>query len=391
MPDPWSSRCRHVRHRGREVTIDEDLWDQGPAIVNAEIKKRLAGELAAIENVPADNPPFGAQRPSSAADAILAAWQPDDQPPQRGVQHISVSGKAIASSRSSEPTPPIEAIPEQEPIATRFAVNAQGLIDVVPDPPAHGTADDALQREIYDETREKAAILMGYGHNQLGDLADPVTRFRESLPARIEEVSISRAWSRANTLRCRLDAHDLAMEKVERDPALLPPLVAGALRDLVQTWNVFIVGDPKGRELDAKRPGPAELDAIKRVLTIAAPIVEAVRHSENVATPAAIEAIVENNLAAKEAPAGIHGDQAKDLSRNTTANFVAEVLKGALTGFIRKAGADAYDLAKVMAVPAIISFVINNAEALKEFALVAWHNPTVVEIINAIVRNCIGF
>jgi hypothetical protein len=69
------------------------------------------------------------------------------------------------------------AIPEQEPLATRFGVNSQGLIDVVPDPPAHRTSDDALQREIYDETREKAEILLGYGHNQLGDLVDPITRF----------------------------------------------------------------------------------------------------------------------------------------------------------------------------------------------------------------------
>jgi hypothetical protein len=83
---------------------------------------------------------------------------------------------------------------------------------------------------------------------------------------------------------CRLDAHDLATKKTEPDLALLPPLVAEALRDLVETFNVFIVGDPKGRELDARRPGPAELNAIKRVLAAAAPIVEAVRH-EKIATP----------------------------------------------------------------------------------------------------------
>ncbi len=187
-------------------------------------------------------------------------------------------------------------------------------------------------------------------------------------------------------MRSRLDAHNLATGKAEPDLALLPPLVAGALLDLVETFNVFIVGDPKGRELDARRPGPAELDAIKRVLTLAAPIVEAVRH-ENIATPAAIKAIVENDLAAKEASAGIHGDQQKDFSRIGIANFVAELLKEARAGFIRKGGANAFDLASTM----VISFVIKYEGELKDFVLAAWHNPTVVEIINAIVRNCPGF
>jgi hypothetical protein len=73
---------------------------------------------------------------------------------------------------------------------------------------------------------------------------------------------------------------------------------------------------------------------------------------------------------------------------------VAELLKEARAGFIRKGGADTFDLTMTMVVgssPAIVSFVIKYEEALKEFVLVAWHNPTVVEIINAIVQNCPGF
>jgi 8-oxo-dGTP pyrophosphatase MutT (NUDIX family) len=71
------------------------------------------------------------------------------------------------------PPASIEAIPEQEPLATRFGVNSQGLIDVVPDPPAPETAADALQREFYEETRLKAQALVALGSNQLGDLSGP--------------------------------------------------------------------------------------------------------------------------------------------------------------------------------------------------------------------------
>jgi hypothetical protein len=95
----------HVRDEARElayVRIDDAQWDQGPARVNAEIKRRIE-EL--------------------------------------------------------EPTPPpFEAIPAQEPVATRFGVNSEGLIDVVPDPPAHGTAADPSQREFYEETRPRRRL-----------------------------------------------------------------------------------------------------------------------------------------------------------------------------------------------------------------------------------------
>ena len=328
------------------VQIENALWDRGPAAVNAEIRRR-------IEEI-----------------------------------------------EKSE-LPPVEALPEQAPVATTFSVNAQGLIDVVPDPPSLDSSTDASQRELYDETREKAEVLVGFGHNQLGELAASVTRFRKSLPARIEEVSISLAWSRGNTLRCRLKAHDLSTASEEPDPDRLPPLVAEALRDLVHTWNIFVVGDPKGRAFDERRLGPSELDVAKRQIAAAAPIVEAVRRSQNVATPAAIDAIAEEGLAAANAPAGVDGDQAIDLSRKTTGNFVIQLLRFAYAAVRResafvwkeyragiyRAGGTATAAGIVYYSPQIVSFVARNAVALKEFAEVAWHNPAIGEIIDLIVKT----
>lgn len=77
----WYRDRLEGRVRGEEseiafVRVEEALWDQGPAIVNAEII-RLVGKA---ENIPADTPPFGALQSSSAANPILAAWQPIDQP-----------------------------------------------------------------------------------------------------------------------------------------------------------------------------------------------------------------------------------------------------------------------------------------------------------------------
>ncbi len=342
--DRLAGRVRDAERELAYVLIDDALWTQGPAIVNAEIKRRIE-ELE----------PY---------------------------------------------SPPIEVIPEQEPNATRFGVNTDGVIDVVPDPLAPETVADALQREYYDELRFKAQALIELGPNQLGDLSGSAERFREALKERIEEISITSLWSRGNTLRSRLKAHDLSMSNGEPDPARLNSLVAETLRDLVHTWNVFIVGDPKGRELDEIRLGPQELQAAKQVVAAAGPIIEALQHSENVATPTVIETIAEQVETATTASPGIDGDQAIGLAQKSTGNFVAELLRSVIqgesaiawkeyrAGIYRAAGtatAGGIGLA-VYNWPATISFVARNADVLKEFVIATWHNPTLIEIIDWVVR-----
>lgn len=343
--DRLAGRVNDENHELAYVRIEEALWAEGPAIVNAEIKRRI-DELEA--------------KP-----------------------------------------PPIDVIPEQEPTATRFDVNFQGLIDVVLDPPAPGSATDALQREFYEETRLKAQALIELGPNLLGALNDPANRFRFGLKDRLDDISITSSWSHGNTLRIRLKAHDISTSNEEPDPGRLHPLVAETLRDVVHTWNVFIVGDPKGRELDEIRLGPQEVEAAKRVVATAAPIVKALQQSENVATPEAIVAVVEKADTAKTAPAGIDGDQAIDLSRKTTGNFVVELLRSVMresafawkeyrAGIYRAGGtatAGGIGIAAYNNWPAIVSFVARNADALKEFVTSQWHNPTLVEIIDWVVRT----
>jgi 8-oxo-dGTP pyrophosphatase MutT (NUDIX family) len=418
--DRLAGRVRDEKRELTHVWIEESLWDQGPAVVNAEIK-RLIEELEppsrvveasasvmaggssraslsvaepAISAVPVDNPPIGGAAAQHHSE-VLAAWP---HPGRQYVPDVLFNPVALAEA----PPAPIEAVPEQEPLATRFGVNSQGLIDVVPDSPAPETAADALQREFYEETRLKAQALVALGSNQLGDLSGPANRFREGLKDRIEDISITSLWSRGNTLRSRLKAHDVSTSNEEPDPGRLAPLVAETLRDLVHTWNIFIVGDPKGRELDEIRLGPRDVEAAKQVVSAAAPLVEALQHSENVATPVAIQAVAEQAEAAKNAPAGIDGDQAISLSRRTSGNFVSELLRRVIqgesafawkeyrAGIYRAAGtatAGGIGYAAYNNWPAIVSFVAKNADALKEFVTTAWHNPTLVEIIDWVVRT----
>jgi hypothetical protein len=369
----------------------------------------------AISAVPVDNPPIAGAAAQPLSE-ILAAWQSADAAPQTarpfsppsmdiphpGRQYVpDVLFNPVTLGAGGTPPAPIEVIPEQEPLATRFGVNSQGLIDVIPDLPAPETAADALQREFYEETRLKALALVALGPNQLGDLSGPANRFCDALKDRVEDISITSLWSRGNTLRSRLKAHDLSMSNAEPDPARLSPRVAEALRDVVHTWNIFIVGDPKGRELDEVRLGPQEAEAARQVIAAAAPIVEAIERSENVATPLAVEAVAEPAQAAKNAAPGIDGDQAVELSRKTTGNFVAKFIQHVYVlargetafawekgrGAIYGAGGTGLTYAVYNNWPAIVSFVTRNADALKEFVTAAWHNPELVEFIDRIART----
>jgi hypothetical protein len=191
------------------ATIEDAIWQQSPTVVNAHIKE-LITEREIFQHATEDEP---------------------------------------------DELPDVDAIPPQTTAASQFALDAEGRLDLLPDAPL----PDDMQREIYQEVRYKALALSGLGHNQLAGMSEPVARFLTAAPELIEDVSITRLWSRGNTLRRRLRAHDTAAASGDpTDPAILSTSVAEMLRDLVESYNVFIVGDPAGRGLDQIRLGPQE-------------------------------------------------------------------------------------------------------------------------------------
>ena len=92
----------------------------------------------------------------------------------------------------------------------------------------------------------------------------------------MEAVSVDKLWSRGNTLRRRHNAHVRTTENhLEPDPARLPPIVAEKLGDLIDSFNVFVIGDPRALELDRIRLGPQDREAARRIVALAAPIARA--------------------------------------------------------------------------------------------------------------------
>ncbi len=237
----------------------------------------------------------------------------EQEPPQPGTHGTST------------PWPSIESIPEQERTGTRFGMDGQGRIDVLQTPPTI----DELQRLHYEEMRHKAQALSDLGQ-MLGDLAQDTFRILDALREGIEDVSIDKLWSRGNTLRRRHNAHVRTVDNnLGPDPARLHALVAEKLGDFIDSFNVYVIGDPRGLELDRIRLGPQDREAARKVVALAAPIAIAVTEAQSPATLAAQGTLTEQVGAAIDAPDDINGDQAAELARKTTGNFVSELLRQA--------------------------------------------------------------
>jgi hypothetical protein len=178
---------------------------------------------------------------------------------------------------------------------------------------------------------------------------------------------------------------------VDRTPRAC--ILSSHLGDFVDSFNVYVIGDPRGLELDRIRLGPQDREAARKIAALAAPIARAASEPESPATPAAQETLIEQVSAAIDAPDDINGDQAAELARKTTGNFVCELLRrayeGVRDGFYRAVGACTLNgliAATVVCWPGISSFVVHNADALRAFVTEVYQNPKLVEIIDLIVR-----
>jgi hypothetical protein len=221
----------------------------------------------------------------------------------------------------------------------------------------------------------------------------------------MEDASVDKLWSRANTLRRRHDAHVRTVDNnLGPDPARMHPLVAANLGDFIDSFNVYVIGDPRGLELDRIRLGPQDREAARKIAALAAPIAYAAAEVQSPATHAAQETLTEQVGATIDTPDDINVDQALELARKTTGNFVSELLRRAYAGvtseskfaqkefrasFYRASGTAAFAGVSVTAYaywPNIASFVSRHADALKAFATAAYQNPKLIEIIDLIAK-----
>lgn len=382
------------------VCIEDDVWEQAPRVVNRRISELIKGMENFSAPTEASKPrAFGAFDGAFNSNAFNTTHYNGGNPAR---EHKPDLGVSIGEFTTDSALPNAEVIPPQAPMASQFVTNSDGLIDVALNQPASMPLDNETQREIYEEVRYKALSLSAIGHNQLGDISLSVERFIQAAPEQLRNVSVIRLWSRANTLRLRLKSHQAAFSSVDStEPALLPPLVAGNLGDLIESFNIFAAGDPKALEMDQVRIGPQEREEAKSIVESAMPIVKALQVSEGVATDAAIETLSEQVASASNFPVGVDGDQVLELSRKSSGNFVGEVLRIANASVkkmieeskwaLKEGRAGAYRAvgggAGIYIGLAAAAFVVENAANLIIFVERTFHNPALVRMIEAIVQT----
>ncbi|MGA8172597.1 MAG: hypothetical protein WB816_17440, partial [Methylocystis sp.] len=336
------------------ATVPEKVWDEGPAAANRWIKENLPPEPDAAE------------------------------------------------------LPPIENLPPQIPAAAQFSEGGTGPIDLLRDPASSGPDEAEDQREHYSEARRKALDLQALGGNVLDhDLQRRAARLLEVMPEDMDALSIVKLWHRANSLRERLADHDQAVLRQDpraeaspaMDPAILAYAAAGPLRDFVKSYNIFIVGDAKGRELDRKSLGPGERERDEAAIATMEPVIAALPSAPEVATEAVPEILQDLSNAARSAPKGLAGDQDVALARDSEGNFLLALIRktyrpiademGVATGkgSREKVWAAAIIAAGANYWPAAAHFIAERADALKAFARLVYNNPSIPQMIDAIAQH----
>jgi hypothetical protein len=310
----------------------------------------------------------------------------------------------LPSEASPDELPSIESLPAQISAAARFSEGGAGPIDLARDPASSNPSEAEDQRKHYAEARRKALDLQALGRNFLGDdLQRRVARLLEVLPDDMDALSIVRLWHRANSLRERLADHDQAVERQgplgDPDPAILAYAAAGPLRDFVKSYNIFIVGDAKGRELDRKSLGPGERERDEAAITAMEPVIAALRYEPEVATEAVPEILQDLSGAAKSAPKGLAGDQDVALARDSAGNFLLALIRKTYrpiademrvftsTDVREKVYAGVITTVATASWPAAAHFIAERADALIAFARLVYNNPSIPQMIDAIAQH----
>jgi hypothetical protein len=415
VADAWEAVSDDANFLSRGFAVvqlaDRRLWPRGTPLWGYELWPKLRVALPAGEDWEVWTKWYqerldGAPSRGEASDLVFAAVPEEvwDQDPAAANRWIK---EHLPPESQPEELPPIESLPTQIAAAAQFSEGGAGPIDLARDPAHNDPTEIEDQREHYAEARQKALDLQSLGGNFLGDdLQRRVSRLLEVLPDDMDTLSIVKLWHRANSLRERLADHDQAALRQgahgEPDPAILAYAAAGPLRDFVKSYNIFIVGDAKGRELDRKSLGPGERERDEAAIAAMEPVIAALRSAPEVATEAVPEILQELSDAAKSAPKSFAGDQDVALARDSLANFIIAAIHKAHrwskdeTAFMSKeVRAGVYrGLGGVIAAGAVATcwptaahFIVERADALKAFATLVYNNPSVSQMIDAIAQH----
>ena len=149
-----------------------------------------------------------------------------------------------------EDWPPVPSLPGDRGEAPAFVLPDIGPLRSEPMPPEGGDEDQlALQEDLRRKVAEVIAAVGGTNEPGPVRVKQSAEHYQRHVNRSLGDIRLKLLWSAANALRNAWEADQRAVE-MGRQTEQLPPLVAGLLRDLVETHGLFIMGFPNGAALE---------------------------------------------------------------------------------------------------------------------------------------------
>ncbi|MBB3982351.1 hypothetical protein GGR44_002014 [Sphingobium fontiphilum] len=318
----------------------------------------------------------------------------------KGAHHVNTTLQGwIDEARAAAELP----LPEQEDGATAYDLNDAGQVDRLPASDQQHLRDAPDQRRNYADIREAAQELAEEGQRLGGRLRRALDRFLASLPEAFEQAEAYLVWRDGNALRRIHRAHRLVADSREPDDARLDPMVGEMLGGLIDLYNLFAFGDDGLRTLDERRVAAQERARADVERAAAKPLVEAALRAPDVATARALDDLKAETEAETLPPGDPYADQAADQASRVRRNWFAALLSGGKRALneLNKSGKSVRvgiegavgatiisDLTGVTQIyRPVLDFIKDNAEALTNYAVIAYgNNPAVARLIEAILK-----
>jgi hypothetical protein len=202
------------------VQIDDALWDQGPAAVNAEIKRRI--EALERPNLTAEQPTF--QLTGGSLEITVVRGKTEPQPPQ---------------------PPPPEPAPEPGPM---LQVTERGL-EIIPQP-IEGDFDQELQKALHHRLQRLLLALKDMTQkaaNQHPALDHVISEYSDLIAEPFDKLDVASLWAVGTGLLAFRAAFASQASGTMAEP--LEPGHFALLQQAAELHGGFILGFPKGREL----------------------------------------------------------------------------------------------------------------------------------------------
>jgi hypothetical protein len=272
----------------------------------------------------------GASDSSPSNDGILRRLEAREQVSgQNKEEDVQSPSSHAAKPRLKLSLPPISTLPEQnERRAIAFRPSRRGPLELLPDSAAEFL--DPEQSQLYASMRAQLVKLQEEIPSQERIQIDDTLNDFLDQPASWQAVEFKKVlWLCGNALRNKLAQHDAVKDILDPHYSTLPAGVAAALRKPVETWNVFVLGDPDLVELDAKRLGPQEQQTAIANIKAARPIVETAAIDREITTEQTGNVLTASLQAASSPVDNINTKQAQDLAEGTSRNLVVQIVRRA--------------------------------------------------------------